>query len=125
MLLYLLACTPTPTVEPFDFEPTFTNVQEQIFDKNCASSSCHGEGRGSKNLTLHAGDAYRDLVDVPSEEVPEILRVARGDPDSSYLVMKIRGDEGIDDDVMPPGNPMDDARVQLVVDWVAGGASPN
>lgn len=125
MLFLALACAPAPTTEAFDFEPTFTNVQEQIFDASCASSSCHGEGRGSESLSLVAGSAYTDLVGVPSEQVPEIMRVVAGDPDGSYLVMKLRGDEGIEDEVMPAGNPMDDARIQLVVDWVADGASPN
>ena len=72
-----------------DFE---ADVQP-IFDANC---SCHLSFSAPQGEVLRAGASYDSLVDVPSTERASILRVKPGDPDNSYLVIKI--DDSAPDD---------------------------
>lgn len=105
--------------------PTLTNVQAQVFTPSCAFSGCHGEGKGSANLSLQPGVAYAALVGVPSDGDPTQTRVVPGDADASYLVMKLEGAEGIVGDGMPDGVPLEAERIQLVRDWISEGAQDN
>ncbi len=71
--------------------PTLTQLQADIFTPIC--SGCHnGTGAslpGIQNLT--AGHTFASLVNVASIEAPSLKRILPGDPDNSYLVLKIRG----------------------------------
>ena len=59
----------------------------------CASSNmCHqGPGRSMAPLDLRPGHGYGELVGQPSTEVPAWDLVAPGDPDASYLYLKLVG----------------------------------
>ena len=52
----------------------------------------------------------------------ELVRVAPGSPEASYLYLKVRGDGGIDGDVMPQDRGYDPRVDRLVRDWIAAGA---
>lgn len=106
------------------FAPTLTNVQEQVFDKSCAFSTCHGEGGGSGDLSLLPGVSRVNLVNVPSDGDPTQTRVIPADPDNSYLIKKMEGASGIVDDPMPQV-PLDANRLALVREWIAEGAQDN
>ena len=128
-LLLLVACgTSADTAETGDsaetFAPTLTNVQEQVFDKSCAFSTCHGEGGGSGELSLLPGVSHANLVGVASDGDPTQTRVIPADPDNSYLIKKMEGASDIVDDPMP-AVPLDADRIQLVRDWIAEGAQDN
>jgi mono/diheme cytochrome c family protein len=106
--------------------PTLTQVQADIFTPIC--SVCHtGIGAslpGSQNLS--AGHSYASLVNVSSLEVPSLKRIAPGDPDNSYLVLKIQGSPGIVGVQMPAsGGPLSDAQIAEVRAWIAAGALNN
>lgn len=106
--------------------PTLTQLQADIFTPIC--SVCHtGTGAslpGSQNLT--AGHSFANLVSVNSIEVPTMKRIVPGDPDSSYLVLKIQGSPGIVGVQMPAsGGPLTQAQVDEVRAWVAAGALNN
>jgi hypothetical protein len=106
--------------------PTLTQLQADIFTPIC--SVCHtGVGAslpGSQNLT--AGHSYSSIVNVSSIEVPTMKRIVPGDPDSSYLVLKIQGSEGIVGVQMPAsGGPHTQAQIDEVRAWVAAGALNN
>lgn len=77
-------------------EPTYANV-ERLVVESCAtdSSSCHG-GRGTGSARLNFGaelDAGRPLtgvlVDVAACEYDLLDRVEPGDPDRSWLMVKL------------------------------------
>ena len=102
-------------------EPTFTNVQDEVFTKSCAFSTCHGSN-GSAELTLVEGEAYDNLVDVQSEDNPGAIRVVAGDVDASYIVKKLRGDSDIEGAPMPPGGKLPNRKLRLIEDWIEGGA---
>jgi hypothetical protein len=62
----------------------FTVIQDTIFTPIC--TVCHAGAQAPLGLRLGEGESYAMLVEVPSVEVPELLRVAPGDPDGSYIV---------------------------------------
>ena len=106
--------------------PTLTQLQADIFSPIC--SGCHnGTGAslpGIQNLT--AGHTYASLVNVTSIENPALKRILPGDPDNSYLVLKIQGSPGISGQQMPlTGGPLSQAQIDEVRAWVAAGALNN
>jgi mono/diheme cytochrome c family protein len=106
--------------------PTLTQVQADIFTPIC--SVCHtGIGAslpGIQNLT--AGNSYASIVNVNSIEEPALKRIAPGDPDNSYLILKIQGSPGIVGVQMPAsGGPLTQAQIDEVRAWVAAGALNN
>jgi hypothetical protein len=111
---------------PLRSRTTFATLERKIFATSCATASCHGAGAAG-GLTLTPGSAYADLVDVPvtndAARARGTLRVAPGDPDASFLLLKLTGalapDEG---DAMPRGDELPDAKIDLVRRWIAAGA---
>jgi hypothetical protein len=67
-------------------------------------------------------------VDVPSIEAPEVLRVAPGKPDESYLVMKLEGTHiagGGSGSHMPFGGaPLPPETIAKFRTWIEKGAKP-
>jgi len=110
--------------QPPDPTATFTRVQNEIFTPTCASIGCHDLIGQQSQQVLISGRAYQQIVGVPSVEMPNLLRIAPGDPASSYLYRKITG-AGITGDRMPQSlPPLSDAQIGLVRDWIRRGA-PN
>jgi hypothetical protein len=126
--LLALGCEHAPPLEVGD-APTFTDIQATIFNTSCAFSQCHAGSNPPpppQGLNLSAGQAYANLVGVPSQEQPSLNRIEPGDPDNSYLYLKITGDPSISGQRMPlTGGPLSDAQIQLVRDWILDGAPNN
>ena len=109
---------------PPDPAATFTRVQNEIFTPSCAQIGCHDRIGQQSDLILSAGNAYADIVNVPSVELPQIARVTPNDPANSYLYRKVTG-VGITGDRMPQASPaLSDAEIALIRDWIRRGA-PN
>lgn len=110
--------------EPIDPTATFTRVQNEIFTPTCAQIGCHDRLGQQSSQILVAGQAYAQVVNHPSVELPQLVRVAPGDPANSYLYRKVAG-AGITGDRMPQGlSPLNDAQLKLIRDWIRRGA-PN
>jgi len=110
--------------EPVDPTATFTRVQSEVFTPTCAQIGCHDRLGQQSQQILAAGQAYANVVNRPSVELPALVRVKPGDPANSYLYRKITG-VGITGDRMPQGQaPLSDAQIKLVRDWILRGA-PN
>lgn len=123
VLLVMTGCERAPLVEPEPAAPTLADVQAQIFTPSCALSGCHRGPNAPFGLDLSEGRAYGNAVGVRSAEVPELFRIAPGDPDASYLVMKVEGDPDIVGAQMPlRGPPLSASRIGLLRDWIADGA---
>lgn len=120
LALLLVGCAGEP--EP----ATFTEVRDDLLLKSCALSSCHGSGTGDLTLSADAPeDVHGALVDVDAVGVPTLKLVKPGDPDNSYLVMKLEGHADIVDDPMPPPSGLldqDPEMVERVRSWIANGA---
>jgi hypothetical protein len=82
--------------------------------------SCHGVGAGG--LTLGTANDFAQIIDVPSTERPELVRVAPGRPAESYLFLKLVGDGGIEGGPMP-GGATDPRLIALFGAWIEAGAA--
>jgi hypothetical protein len=103
--------------------PTLAAVQERIFTPSCARSGCHAGGGAASGLDLSEGLSHGATVAIRSQEVPLLYLVRPGDPDASYLVMKVRGDSGIVGMQMPMGAlPLADTDLALLEAWIEAGA---
>lgn len=123
LALVAIGCEHADPLGANDTEPTLENIQTNIFNTSCAVSGCHQEPNAPMGLDLSEGNAHDNLVNVPSEEVPDLLRVEPGAPDESYLVMKIEGAPGIVGNRMPRGRPpLSEEQIQLIRTWIAEGA---
>jgi len=102
---------------------TFTQLKTAIFDPIC--SQCHIGATAPHGLKLDSANAYANLVNVASDEVPTILRVKPNDPANSYIVQKIEGTAAVGQR-MPLGQPaLDAATIQMVRTWISEGAQNN
>lgn len=103
-----------------------------IIDRSCALGGCHLSGPGAGGLVLgRSTAAWRAaLVDVPSQQNPAMTLIAPGDPDRSWLVVKILGafcgetcDRALGcGGAMPPGEPLSDLERATIITWIADGA---
>jgi hypothetical protein len=105
-------------------EAIFSAVQQQIFTQSCAFSGCHGGDSPAEGLSLMAGDSYDDIVNVRSNQ-SSLDRIEPGDPDNSYLYLKVTGDNSISGSRMPRGGAaLSQDLLDLLRDWIERGA-PN
>ena len=116
---------PTTTVEP-----TFSSIQQNVFAKSCATSSCHGAEGQRGGLILADDDAYANLVGaIPSNEAAAakgLRRVVAGKPDSSFLIVKLTGPREGEGDRMPQGNDaLGSQAIEAIRTWIANGAPRN
>lgn len=99
------------------------SIEDNVFTPIC--SKCHIGASAPEGLQLDAAHAYNALVGVPSVEEPSLLRVNPGNPDMSYMVLKIEGASGIEGGQMPLGEtPLPQATIDAIRQWITNGA-PN
>ena len=101
-------------------EATLAQVSE-VFSVSCALSGCHSGGEPTADLSLE-GDFAARIVGVASGQRPDLKLVDPGNPDSSYLLIKVRGDDEIVSQQMPPGKVLPAAQVEIIRAWIASGA---
>lgn len=96
-----------------------------VIGENCF---CHRSTTPQGQLDLRDDAAYASLVSVPSVEAAGVDRVVPGDPDGSYLYLKLLGEQtsvGGSGTRMPQGAPMlPPEDIDLVRYWILGGANP-
>ena len=69
---------------------------------------------------------YEDIVDVPAGGNASFKRVAPGDPDNSYIVLKLRGDSRAGSQMPFDGTaPIPEEDIARVATWIAEGALDN
>jgi hypothetical protein len=76
-----------------------------IVKRSCAVSGCHTGKHPEARLLLDPAAMLKSTTNVPSREIPSLMRVNTQKPEKSYLLMKIRGDAGIRGERMPRGGP--------------------
>lgn len=122
--------TPTPTPEaqptPIPTQATLQQIQDTIFTPHCAIGTCHDSGSATQNLDLSAGASYRQLVNVPSVDATALLRVDPGQPDDSFLLIKVQGlpPPGEGSQMPLSGRLLSADQIQLIRDWILKGAKP-
>jgi hypothetical protein len=116
------------SVAPSGGNVSFSSDVQKIFTANCVLSGCHATASASAgNQNLSAGQAYSNIVNVASYEMPKYLRVKPSSSDSSYLYMKITGDPRIAPYAqMPYGKaPLSSSDIQTIKNWIEQGAQNN
>lgn len=102
---------------------TLSFIQSNVFTPICAG--CHGGATPRAGLTLTAGQAFGNIVNVNSTQVNSLFRIAPNDPDNSYLVQKIEGSAAVGGRMPLGGAPLDPALIQTIRQWVSEGAQNN
>ena len=104
------------------FEPTLPDIQANVFTPSCALSFCHGASM-QMNLDLREGASYTSLVNNPSLESPEHMRVLPFEPNSSYIICKLENCPWIIGNQMPLiGGPLDQSVIDVIRQWITLGA---
>ena len=98
----------------------------EIFEMDCSISGCHQGMYPKKKLDLEPDQMIVALVNVPSREIDTLKLVDWENPQKSYLLMKIRGDEGMIEEQMPiEAPPLSDEKIKVVEDWIIRLAKAN
>jgi hypothetical protein len=100
---------------------SFQSIQDNVFTAIC--SACHAGANAPLGLRLDAGNSYALLVGVPSAESPSTLRIKPGDPDNSYLVMKIEGRAAVGGRMPLGGPPLSASTIAEIRQWITDGAA--
>lgn len=101
---------------------TFSSIQLEIFDKNCAMAGCHVEN--SVDPVLSAGVSYNNIVNVMSFN-PPYPYVYPAKSDSSYLINKLRG-VNIQGERMPLNRQaLSNSVIDSIAAWINRGALNN
>jgi hypothetical protein len=98
----------------------FDAIQANVFTPIC--SVCHAGATAPQGLMLDAAHSYNLLVDVPSTEVPSILRVKPGDPTNSYIIQKLEGHAAVGGQMPLGETPLPATTIAFIVQWITDGA---
>jgi hypothetical protein len=100
---------------------TFAQVHQQVIQPGCG---CHVAGAGGLVLSTLAS-SYTALTTGSSRTCGDRPYVLVGQPDQSYLVEKLEAMRPACGTRMPRGgSALSAASLQLVRDWILGGANP-
>jgi hypothetical protein len=103
-------------------EPNFNSIQANVFDQYC--EHCHSGANAPVGLRLDAVNSYASLVGVPSGERPNLMRVAPGNANNSYIIQKLEGTAGVGER-MPAGlPPLPQSDINVIRQWIGDGALP-
>jgi hypothetical protein len=127
-----LVGTPDAPISPKCLEAAqhsdFPWIRDNVLAPSCSNfTTCHAQGNPPAHLDLTAANAFGNLVDVMAVTVPGWgVRVARFDPDASYLLVKlgvVPGPVGDAGTTMPPNSPpLCAQKLDAVRRWIAEGA---
>jgi len=110
---------------PLASEAGFAATVEPLIGQAC---NCHQtEPILMAPFSLKRGEAYGNLVDKPSSELPSMMLVSPGALNQSYLWHKINDTQlevGGSGTVMPSTVPLNDEEKRVFERWIAAGAPP-
>ena len=112
------SCFGTVAVPPCDEE---IDVPRDIFGQACGSSSCHeGADPDGAGLDLVSPGAFDRMVNQPAvhENCTDRTLVVRGEPDESFLLQKILGQQGVCGDPMPQIGALTGQQIACVRRWI-------
>lgn len=111
-----------------DENSAYHDIQEYVFDKSCASSTCHAAPANSRGLSLEYGLSYDALVGVvpqnPAAADAGMKLVDPGNPENSFLLTKLIGPESPNQGSRMPfgGGMIHDAKIDAIRTWIEAGA---
>lgn len=90
-----------------------------LFNRSCARVGCHAGSDPQMGMSLEREMFVGHTVGQSSRERPELQIVHPGEPDSSYLLMKVRDDPDIVGMRMPmTGNTLSESEITAIENWV-------
>jgi hypothetical protein len=105
---------------------TQAGITSGLMTPRCATSACHAGDPPIAFPSCEADRWYDAMVGVPSQQAPGLNMIEPGDPEKSYLVLKLRGTHGQSGGGgarMPiADSPLDDVEEAAVEAWIANGA---
>lgn len=105
--------------------PSFSaNINEIIQRRDCASSGCHASDAGNMTLTADAAANYAAWVNVQAD-AEDFLRVEPGNPDDSYVVIKVEGRQTVGQRMPRGASPLDNIDLTNLRNWISNGAPNN
>ncbi len=111
---------------PVVIGPTLPQIQAIVFGPTCATAGCHTGGGavlpGVMDLSSEQA-SFDNLVNIAALQIGGggAFRVLPGDPDNSYLIQKLEGDQMVGGQ-MPPGAPLQQAVIDEIRLWITNGA---
>ena len=116
---------PAPSYGPAS---SYTTIASTVFALSCATQGCHtGAPPPNAPDSFDPERAYDAIVGQPSLQVPSLPLVDPGNPDHSYVVLKIRGTAatvgGVATRMPLNAQPLSDADVAAIESWILAGAS--
>ena len=115
-------CEKSKATGDMGFVAQFSSIQKNVLNSYCALSGCHAGNFPASNLNLSSGQSYNNLVQVKSEEMPNLFRVSSGNSAQSYLIQKLKGENST---VMPPTGMLSVAIIDTIAIWIDAGALDN
>ncbi len=106
---------------------SFKDDIEPILSTTCTGMGCHSGVRPQAGLSLEAGNAYAELVNVPTEQCGgDRLRVAPGSPSQSYVMQKLLNVNICFGTKMPKTDlSLSQTDLDAISDWICSGAENN
>jgi hypothetical protein len=125
LLVALSACAPEPTPSSAR-APDFESLLEEVLIPSCATAGCHSATTGAAELFLEGERAYTSITAPTCSNAEaaakEMQRVVPGEPESSFLFIKMTQPGGMGE-LMPPAGALSEKDLGRVEDWILGGAS--
>jgi hypothetical protein len=103
-------------------EPRLSSIQRNVFDVYCAQPGCHAGFASESLLNLEAGNAYENLVEVPSAQMPDLRRVAPFRADDSYLIRKLEANEIVGEPMPRTDIRLPQEAIDVIREWIDNGA---
>ena len=106
---------------------TLTQLKTDVFTARCGAPGCHLSPSPPNNMSLAPDLIWQEIFDVAALSDSNFKRIAPGDPDNSYIIMKLRGDSRIVGSQMPldGGGPIPDEDIARIATWIEEGALDN
>jgi hypothetical protein len=127
----MFTCMDSGGVDWHDTDAALSLRARALFANTCAGgpeTGCHSESAGGTDLLVNDTSSF-GIINIPSSEEPDVLRVEPFHPESSYLYWKVSDDPRILDGslIMPAITPaisgtVDPDIVNLVGPWIEAGA---
>jgi hypothetical protein len=127
LLVFMPACkdnTDENDTNDLVASPSFATHIQAIFNNSCTGSNCHSASSSRGGLSLAAGQAYANLVNITALAEANKIRVIPNDADNSYLIIRLEGRQTVGGK-MPQGGSLSTNRIQNIKNWINQGAQNN
>ena len=101
---------------------SFSKSIEPIFHTTCAVQGCHVFINPPEELILVEAHSYQYLVNVQSIERPGMKLINPGNPETSYLIHKLRGTHieagGVGERMPFQLDPLSNDQISMIATWI-------